>query len=234
MAASNQLAVFDFDHTLVDGNTDTWITKLYEDARHVQNNQDLCWTDIMAEVFRTLHEKKFTKLDFEHCLQSLPFTEGMKELLSFIATQNIQCAIISDSNSYFIKYLLEFGNVMHCVKEIYSNPANWTDSQLLTIQHYHTHNCGQCPINMCKGDILKSYIRNTDSEEKTILYIGDGRNDYCATLQMKPSDYVFAREGYRLLKLLKQNVQKTQPIVIPWTTGFDILSEVKSIVEEQE
>ena len=71
MAASNQLAVFDFDHTLVDGNTDTWITKLYEDARHVQNNQDLCWTDIMAEVFRTLHEKKFTKLDFEHCLQSL-------------------------------------------------------------------------------------------------------------------------------------------------------------------
>ena len=230
--ASNLLAVFDFDHTLVDGNTDTCITKLYEDVRHLQSNKEICWTDRMAEVFRTLHEKNFTKLDFEKCLQSLPFTEGMIELLTFIATQDIPCIIISDSNSYFIKYLMEFGNITHCVKEIHTNPANWTDSQLLTVEHYHAHNCSQCPVNMCKGDILESYIKNTDSAGKTVLYVGDGRNDYCATLQMRTSDYVFAREGYSLLKLLKQNVNKTQPIVVPWTTGFDILEKVTSIVEK--
>ena len=233
--ASNLLAVFDFDHTLVDGNTDTWITKLYEDVKHLQSNKGICWTDKMAEVFRKLHEKSITKLDFEQCLESLPFTDGMKELLTFIATQDIPCIIISDSNSYFIKYLMEFNDVIHCVKEIHTNPANWTDSQLLTIQYYHTHNCSQCPVNMCKGDILKSYIKNTESAGKTIMYVGDGRNDYCPTLQMKTSDYVFAREGYSLLKLLKQNAQtqKTQPIVVPWRTGFDILGKVTNIVEKQ-
>jgi hypothetical protein len=49
---------------------------------------------------------------------------------------------------------------------------------------------------------------------------------------MKTSDYVFAREGYSLLKLLKQNVNKTQPIVVPWNTGFDILEKITSIVEK--
>ena len=226
---SKLLAVFDFDHTLVDGNTDTWITKLYEDVKHVQDNKDLCWTDRMAKVFQALHAKKFTKLDFEQCLQSLPFTKGMKELLYFIATEKIECIIISDSNSFFIKYLLEFGDITHCVKEVYTNPASWTESQLLTIQHYHSHNCGKCPANMCKGDILMSHIRNTNSilDNKTILYVGDGRNDYCATLQMKPSDFVFAREGYSLLKLLKQNVQDNQPFVIPWATGFRHFSRDK-------
>ena len=223
------LAVFDFDHTLVDANTDTWITKLHEDVKQIQNNKDLCWTDRMAEVFRVLHEKKFREVDFQQCLQSLPFTEGMKELLNYMATKNIPCIIISDSNSYFIKYLLELENVMHCVQKIYTNPAHWTDSQLLTIQYCHTHHCTQCPVNMCKGDILKSHIRNTDSPAKTVLYIGDGRNDYCATLHMKPNDYVFARKGYNLLKLLQQNVHESQPNIIPWSTGFDILAKIKNI-----
>ena len=232
--ASKLSMVFDFDHTLVDGNTDTWITKLCEDAKHIQKNKELCWTDRMAAIFRTLHEKKFTKLDFEQCLHTLPFTKGMKELLTFIFSKNIDCIIISDSNTFFIKYLLEYGNVQQCVKEIYSNPADWTDSGCLVIQHYHTHNCGQCPVNMCKGDILKSYISNTNSTENTLLYVGDGRNDYCATKQMKPNDYAFAREGYGLLKLLEQNVQKNQPIVKPWRSGFDILAEVKNIFEKQQ
>lgn len=224
------MVVFDFDHTLVDGNTDTWITKLCEDVKKLQSNKYLCWTDRMANVFRALHVKKFTKVDFEQCLQSIPFTEGMKELLSFIASQNIDCIIVSDSNSYFIEYLLEFANLLDFVKEIHTNPAKWTDPQLLTIQHYHAHNCSQCPVNMCKGDILQSSIG--DSSDRTVLYVGDGRNDYCPTQRMKPSDYVFAREGYSLLKLLKQNEKTTVPTVIAWKTGFDILVEIKKIVEK--
>ncbi|XP_028401483.1 pyridoxal phosphate phosphatase PHOSPHO2-like [Dendronephthya gigantea] len=231
---SKLLVIFDFDHTIVDGNTDTWITKLCDEVKHLQNNKDVCWTDRMAAVFHSLHEKKFTKSDFEKCLQSLPFTEGMKELLGYITCHDIECVIISDSNSFFIEYLLEFGNITQSVREVYTNPAKWSDSQLLNISHYHTHNCGQCAANMCKGDVLKSYIRDTDSFEKTILYIGDGRNDYCATLQMKPSDYVFPREGYTLMKLLQENVQNAQPKVIPWKNGFDILTTMKSIVEEQQ
>ena len=230
---SKLLAVFDFDHTLVDGNTDTWITKLCEDVKLVLDNEGICWTDRMAGVFQALHDRKFTKLDFEQCLQSLPFTKGMKELLHFIANEKIECIIISDSNSFFINYLLEFSNIS-CVKEVYTNPASWTDNQLLTIQHYHSHNCGHCRVNMCKGDILKSYIRNTNSVvDKTVVYVGDGRNDYCAALQMKPSDYVFAREGYSLLKLLRQNDQDVQPFVIPWATGFDILEKIKNIIAKQ-
>ena len=66
------LAVFDFDHTLVDGNTDTWITKLRPCTmqlirEHQQNGW--CWTNIMDKVFEVLHSEKFLKNDF---VTSLP------------------------------------------------------------------------------------------------------------------------------------------------------------------
>ena len=42
------LVVFDFDHTLVDANTDTWVTKLGDEALHrVQATWEekfSCWT----------------------------------------------------------------------------------------------------------------------------------------------------------------------------------------------
>lgn len=230
MASINLLIVFDFDHTIVDGNTDTWITELWEDSKKLMKNRDLCWTDRMANVFSILHEKQFTKEDFVGCLQTLPFTEGMRELLDFIKTQNIECIIISDSNSFFIHCILEYGNVLNSVQKVYTNPAKWTESQLLTIHHYHSHNCKQCPPNLCKGDVLTRHIKNSDHDEKTVLYVGDGKNDFCPALSMKECDFIFPRKGYSLLKLLDENMQRVAPTVVPWTNGLDILDMLKNIL----
>ena len=60
MDSHKLLAVFDFDHTLVDGNTDTWILDLYPPCRQQmkqQKSEGVCWTDIMyipPTFFRSL------------------------------------------------------------------------------------------------------------------------------------------------------------------------------------
>lgn len=227
------LVVFDFDHTVVDGNTDTWITKLSDDVKPILKTSDVCWTDRMNAVFCKLHEKNFRKSDFDKCLQTLPFTKGMKELLTFISSQSINCVIISDSNTYFIDHLLKAANLRKVFSEIHTNPGCWNDLEKLCVEYYHSHSCHRCPANLCKGNALKAYIKNNNVAHQKIVYIGDGRGDYCPTLQLQGSDYVFARENYTLLGLLQQNPPHQNPSVISWRDGFDILSELKRILDNE-
>lgn len=228
--ASNLLFVFDFDHTIVDDNTDTWITKLSEDVKDIQEASDVCWTDRMNAVFRKLHEKNFRKLNFDTCLETLPFSTGMKELLAFILSQEIHCIIISDSNTYFIEYLLSNAGLKRVFSEIHTNPAYWNDFEQLCVAYYHNHSCKRCPANLCKGKVLKTYLEQNNAVDKNVIYVGDGHGDYCPTLQLHGKDYVFARENYTLLKLLRRSPPEGNPTVISWNDGFDILTELKRIL----
>lgn len=236
MERPQMLVVFDFDYTLVDGNTDTWITKLSSKAKTAINdgrNKQMCWTNIMQNVFKTLNQENFSQQDYVNCLKSLQFIEGMKETCEFIFRNNIPCIIISDSNTYFIDHLLKRDGLEHVFCEVFTNPAKWKEG-CLHVERYHNHGCGLCPANLCKKEVLLGFISNYTQNQPSfnhIFYVGDGKGDLCPSLSLSEKDYVMARDGYTLHDLLiKQKSNSTvKPTVKPWTSGFQILESLKEV-----
>ena len=221
------LVIFDFDHTLVDGNTDTWITKLQPSAmqliREHQRN-GWCWTDIMDKVFGNLHAENLKKEDFNRCFESLKFTAGMKEACNFLHEKGVSTIIISDSNSYFIDHLLQRDSLCHIFCSVYTNPAEWDSNGCLHIEQYHKHECSVCPPNLCKRKVLQEHLANQCQSYEHIVYIGDGHGDLCPCLELKQADYISARRGYKLLNCLQgRQSSEVKAEVVPWTSGFDVL-----------
>lgn len=229
------LAVFDFDHTLVDGNTDTWITKLHPCTMQlIREHQQYgwCWTNIMDKVFEVLHSEKFLKNDFVTCLESLKFTAGMKETCNYLQSNSVSTIIISDSNSYFIDHLLERDS-LHCTFcSIYTNPAGWRSDGRLHVERFHEHECTVCPLNLCKRKVLQTHLADCAERYESIVYVGDGHGDLCPSLALKPGDYILARDGYKLLKYLKgEKGEEVKADVIPWSSGFEVLQFFQQLCE---
>lgn len=233
------LVVFDFDHTLVDGNTDTWVTKLSPMAKTaISENckKQMCWTNIMQNVFTILHQENFSQQDYENCLKSLQFIEGMKETCEFVMENNIPCIIISDSNTYFIDHLLVRDGLNKVFCEVYTNPAEWKEG-CLHVKRYHSHQCSICPPNLCKKEVLECFISEYTGRNPPfnhVFYIGDGKGDLCPSLSLSENDYILAREGYQLHDLLiKHNDKSTlNATVKSWTSGFHILESIKEVIEK--
>ncbi|CAF3834650.1 unnamed protein product [Rotaria sp. Silwood1] len=62
------LVVFDFDHTIIDANSDIHVNKLFpsdEDRLIAEENCShfQCWTDRMQEIFRQLHKYNIKEND---------------------------------------------------------------------------------------------------------------------------------------------------------------------------
>lgn len=79
----------------------------------------------------------------------------------------------------------------------------------------HSHNCSLCLANgrpqMCKSRIMHRILATTRLIDPTIIYIGDGLNDYCPVLNvLRPRDYVLVRSGYALHTILSQKQQQHQ------------------------
>ncbi|XP_031551251.1 pyridoxal phosphate phosphatase PHOSPHO2-like [Actinia tenebrosa] len=231
------LIVFDFDHTLVNGNTDTWITKLHEPtmaAIKINRKRGLCWTNIMDLVFQQLHEQNYSRQDLEKCLETLKFIEGMKETCEHICDSKIPAIIISDSNTYFIDHLLKRDNLSHVFSHVATNPAQWNENGRLQVTRYHSHGCSFCPKNLCKKEVLTNYVTEQMKENNPfdhIIYVGDGKGDFCPALSLESKDYILAREEYQLLDLLKEQSVKSgvEAQIVPWTSGFQVLDLVKKL-----
>ena len=174
-------------------------------------------------------------------MSEIPLTHGMRELLDFTSRANcFDHIIISDSNSVFINHILEKFGLSHVMTRIFTNPAKFDDTGCLTVQGYHTQDwCSLSTVNMCKGHILKSFIgekQKSGVDYAAVIYVGDGYNDLCPSLTLRPQDFVFPRVGYKLCKLIAQMEKENKPVdmsslranVTPWESGRDILKTLKN------
>lgn len=192
----------------------------------------MCWTNIMDKVFGVLHSQNLSKDDYEGCLETLQFMEGMKEVCCFLRTRDVPAIIISDSNSYFIDHILKRDFLRDAFCEIYTNPAQWDSSGRLNIERYHGHDCNRCPQNLCKSTVLQKHLADNGESYEHIVYIGDGHGDLCPSLVLKDGDYVLARKGFKLLKCLQgENRSEVNAEVVPWTTGFEVLQLFQKLCE---
>jgi hypothetical protein len=96
---------FDFDHTVVDGNTDTHVITASPSGRLPDDIKSSCvtgrWTEYMQRVLAHLHETGVSVADMRRVMQTLPYTQGMEQLLQELAGGSIggqaaSCIILSD------------------------------------------------------------------------------------------------------------------------------------------
>ncbi|KAK2146398.1 hypothetical protein LSH36_611g03012 [Paralvinella palmiformis] len=236
------LVAFDFDHTIIDDNSDLYVRKLAPDGKipaaisELYNNRG--WTEYMAAIFKYLHENQTTSIDIEQCMLEIPFVDGMKELFSYLDCDLFDVIIVSDSNSVFIDFILRGAQLHTVVHTVYTNPAYFNEEDCLKLDFYHTQDwCDLSTVNLCKGHILESHIKN--QKKKGILYdivafVGDGTNDLCPCLRLKNvHDLIFPRVGFSLIKKIEDPQVESSVVgkVIPWRSGFDIISALKQATE---
>lgn len=236
---TKNLAIFDFDYTVVSKNTDTEVANLVEketlmEARKIIDTKG--WTAFMAEIFGILHSQNVPKATIHTTIIQIPETEGMCELFKALHDElNYEIIIMSDSNQVFIQDWLDAHNVRKYIKQVFTNPAEYDESGLLCIQPYQIQDeCKLCPKNLCKGSIMKKYIEINEKlgiEYNKIIYAGDGSNDFCPMIKLRSQDTAFPRLGYRIMSAIETNRNDADLVikanVQPWNNACDILKIVR-------
>ncbi|XP_055844638.1 pyridoxal phosphate phosphatase PHOSPHO2-like [Episyrphus balteatus] len=232
-----RLAAFDFDNTVVFGNTDTVVRELVT-PEVPPNVQELVktegWTRYMEEIFRLLHEKKITRekiLERIRCIREVP---GFVRLLKSLHQANFDLIIISDSNSEFIREWTQAHNISNIFTQIFTNPAQFLDNGLLTIKPYHHQTeCKLSAENLCKGKILENFIATREVDDfikyENVVYVGDGTNDICPVMRLSENDVGCARKGYGMKRILEKNKTKltAKSKLIYWNNGFDLHEQLQ-------
>lgn len=188
----------------------------------------------MGLIFDYLFEHRVKPSDIQQCMEAIPLTTGMHNLLTNLPP-HCESIIISDSNSVLIDYILTAKSLKDCFKSVFTNPAKFSDEGKLTLAPYHWQDwCEFSTKNLCKGHILESFIadRKTSGVNFTrIVYVGDGKNDLCPALRLREQDFIFPRIGYRLQKELQdlQSDKDCCPLkakVLPWNDAREISSVI--------
>ncbi len=147
------LVAFDFDHTIVDCNSDTYIYNVLPDRMLPQRMRamymDGQWTAFMNQVFIHVSEQSVTKEHMRSVMKEMPMTTGMKvvchaqrcrmeictspplnrsqELLLHLRSRPdlYECIIVSDSNTFFIDWALEAHGLPDAFRRVITNQASW-------------------------------------------------------------------------------------------------------------
>ena len=218
MAGSTKtLFVFDFDHTLVDDNTDTWIMSLCPELQLIKKLPSIHrdhhgWTKLMDHVFSLLHQQGCTKEAIEQHMRKLTlYKEAMNAVSIVHECSQADSIIISDSNSVFIDLILEECGIKFMFAAVYTNPAHFEATGRLRVTEYGSHSCRVCSSspNLCKSMVLKDYLR-CHGDYRKVVYVGDGRGDYCPALSLSKDDVIICREGYKLAHLLSSSEPSCQ------------------------
>lgn len=248
------LIVFDFDETLIDCNSDSFVHKLAPNGRipedlEYRHGQD--YFKHVQSVLSYLHEQKVTEKDYFECLSKMPSVPGMFDtLISTLGKyrDKYDIVICSDSNSFFINSYLKAKSCDHLMTAVLTNTGRFTENGLLELVEYHNQDfCSISARNLCKGEALKNYIGRRMLDNNTVYkcvnYVGDGENDLCPSTRLSSRDRIFPRKGFSLDRLcakLKNNSPDVRRLVennklpelmapvIPWTSGSEILEVIMS------
>ncbi|KAM3624892.1 uncharacterized protein V6R79_003533 [Siganus canaliculatus] len=239
------LMVFDFDHTVVDDNSDTWVIKCLPSQTIPDSLKSSYkkghWTEFMGRLMNYIGDQEVSPDRVRSVMETIPFTDGMTELLTFISERksNIDCIIISDSNTIFIDWILRSSGLEAAFDKVFTNPATISELGYMKVQCYHSHQCEKCPVNLCKKAVLELYLSEQCErgvEYQRVFYVGDGGNDLCPTSCLRGQDVVMPRKGYTLEKLLaklesQEDKMSPRPKVMSWSSGSEILEELKASMQ---
>lgn len=241
MTTRKCLIAFDFDHTIIDDNSDIRVQDLAPGKQIPSDIKNLYssngWTEYMAAIFSYVHKAGTKQENIEECMKKIKLVPGMHELFQFLDDNGFEVIIISDSNSVFIDIILKHVGLHGIVNKVFTNPAKFDSTGCLTIKYYHTQDwCSLSSRNLCKGHILEEYIAERAQDGHSydfVAFVGDGSNDLCPSLRLRQQDAVFVRKGYRLHGMLSQpsehgNIKANLTI---WESGVDIQEALNELMK---
>lgn len=153
-------AIFDFDWTIVNENSDAFIfKKLAPDLLQLLTTSKAQWTDLMDHCVGLLHGRNVTAEQIEHCFDDIPFAPEMIEALRLIAAHDSPMEIVSDANSVFIDCILKRYGLRGLFSRVTTNPAFFDAAGRLHIARLiketdAPHGCTLCAANICKGALV--------------------------------------------------------------------------------
>jgi 2,3-diketo-5-methylthio-1-phosphopentane phosphatase len=111
-----------------------------------------------------------------------------KKLLFMLRRKKIETVIVSDSFTYFIRRILRANGIRKM--SLCANELKIIEDRMIPSFPHGNMDCPDCAH--CK----KRHILTSRYEGKKVVYVGDGRSDYCAAME---ADLVFAKgvlKGY--------------------------------------
>ncbi|XP_073963719.1 pyridoxal phosphate phosphatase PHOSPHO2-like [Choristoneura fumiferana] len=224
------LAVFDFDRTIVDDDSDgVVIEKLREKQPPPEwEEESRDWTPYMSEVFEHAYTAGLREADVLSAIGSMRGTPGSARLIAALAAAGWQVVVLTDANSVFVRHWLEKHRLQDCVTAVITNRAFWENGRLYIEPCMRQTACARCPSNLCKSIALAQWCARR--QYARVAYAGDGRNDYCPATNLPAHATVFPRRGYPLDDLIKKTLASPAPHikakVVPWDTCDTILEEL--------
>ncbi|KAJ9080554.1 putative phosphatase phospho1, variant 2 [Entomophthora muscae] len=156
----------------------------------------------------------------------------MVRAIKFAKEKGADLYIISDGNTFFLDLAMSKHDIKDCFTKIITHKANFHENGLIELSPVFpegTHDCKTnsvrygttCSIHMCKG--IKVSELKTSEYGKTI-YIGDGKNDFCAACKLKSDDLLLVRKGRALAKILEDDMSQISAEVQYWTDASEVLA----------
>lgn len=245
------LVVFDFDWSLINENSDTYVIekfapelenylrRLYDDENGGFKGQ---WTKLMDHTVNKIMEEKDVTLDqLDDCLTKIPIFEEVKQAITLAHNKGATLSVLSDANEHYISVILHHHDLLNRFSRIVANYAEEKraspgqgQTEGLRIRPYQSqtnpHQCTLCPTNLCKGLVLERWRREL-SKVRRVVYVGDGKGDFCPACRLEPSDLVLCRRDWPLHRLMKRSPEAVQAEVFPWEDGKDILRKFGTVFD---
>ncbi len=141
---------------------------------------------------------RITQKQLNQYLKTVQIDPYFSKLVDFLRKKGVSPVILSDNFEPFIKAILE-NNRIEGIK-VFANHIKFHKDQPIPSFPYRNPNCPFCAH--CK----KIHLREGHCLSKTkIIYIGDGRSDFCPAME---ADLVFAKDA-----LLKYMLKKKRPCI---------------------
>lgn len=230
--------VFDYDFTLIDCNSDTYVfEKLWpsrpEVVQELYTNEFKQWTLSMDKAFE-LYYQHDPEASHEKILSTVAEVPVQEKMLDAIRNchQFADLFIVSDANTDFINAFLEKQGIDHIFTRVISNKptkhGRFGVAPFYDFQTQEPHGCSvTCPPNMCKGKIIEEELRLLQDYER-VVYLGDGGGDYCPCNRLRETDFALVRTGFPLAQHIEANPIAAN--VNMWQSGDDVYQLLTTLV----
>ena len=243
--SSDLVVCWDFDNTITSEDTAVHaLSKLDAHAKTMLYDYSgaLCWVDFLNELFASLKSKHYQTSAIVLALKSIPIALEIKEVIRLLTEKEIPQYIVSGGNTLFIREALNGHNMLHHFPDsnIFANHSVIHEDQIKIspfCPNEQPHGCERCESYMCKSKIIDELrVKHADCR---IIYIGDGANDFCPTLNLTKNDIVLAKHGekFALGRLWKKKLSQRDPsMLVPlpqvyfWNNGLQLRTIFTTII----
>lgn len=160
-----------------------------------------------------LKSVRIGKKALDRYLSRIKIDPYFKKIIALLKKNKVKSAILSDSFSYFLRYILHSNGIKGI--RVYSNKIKLFNNKLIPSFPHQHENCEIC------GNCKSSHLAKNAASDKVIIYVGDGLSDLCPA---KNSDIVFAKGS-----LKKYLTKEGKPFI-----SFDGLRNVYNFLRRME